>query len=690
VERALARLAERTARRRRAVAAAWLLLLVLAAPLASQQTSRLSGGGWDVPGSDSGQVKAALHEFPGHEGERFAVFVSGSAPGPVAAAVAQARTLLARERDLRVGTTVELAGGRAALVPAGYVGPSGSVYDYLTGLRARLVVDRPAASTRVVGEDALWSDFQAVSKRQLARAETIGFPFVVAVLLLAFGTLVAALAPLAIGAVAVTISGGAIFLLSGPFELSVYVSNVASMIGIGVSVDYSLFVVSRYRAALRAGAAPEEALPAALASAGTAVVFSGLTVLVSLASLFAVDVTAIRSMAVGAIVVVAVAVLCTVTLLPALLALAGARTERLRVPLGRRGSSDRWRAWSARIMRRPLAAFLLGAAAILVLASPLLAIDTRTGAFDQLPRGSEVRAATERLAAVAGAGVTGPVEAVVPDRRAAVRVVALADRLPGVEHVAAPLRSRDGTRWLVEIVPTGEPDSAQAQGVVRRLRATGVPGLRVGGVTAANADVNAAIFGQLWKMILFIVACALAVLTVLLRSVVLPLKAVVMNVLSVGASYGVLVAVFQWGWLDWSGYRSPGYVDTVVPVLLLGVAFGLSMDYEVFLLTRIRERFLADGDTRMAVAEGLAESAHTITAAALVMVVVFAAFAIAGPTSIKELGVGLAAAIAIDATVVRLVLVPSAMVLLGRWNWWLPRPPWRRSAGRASLPVQAQ
>jgi RND superfamily putative drug exporter len=660
------------ARRRRAVVAGWLLLLVLAAPLASRQTSRLSGGGWEVPGSGSVRVMAALRGFPGHEGERFAVFVTAPSASRAADAVTRARAVLVRDRELRVGTTLVLAGGRSALLPVGYIGRPGSVYAALTRLRVRIVSDRDGASTRVVGEDALWSDFQGVSKRQLARAEEIGLPFVAAVLLLAFGTLVAALAPLAIGVVAVTIAGAAIFLLAGPFELSVYVTNVASMIGIGVAVDYSLFVVSTYRASLRAGAAPEAALCDAMSSAGTAVVFSGVTVLCSLASLFLVDINAIRSLALGAIAVVTVAVLCTVTLLPALLALAGGRLERLRVPLRRRGAAGGWRRWSARVMRRPLLAFLLGVGAVLVLAAPLLALHTRAGAFDQLPRGSEVRAATEPLARVAGAGAAGPVEAVVPGRAAAFRVAAAARGLPGTARVVRPLRSRDGREWLVDVVPASEPDSTRAEDVVHDLRALHVAGLSVGGVSAADADLDHAVSGRLWTMILLVLGCSCGVLVVLLRSAILPLKAAVMNLLSVAAAYGMLVVVFQWGWLGWTGYRAPGYVDSIVPVLLLAVAFGLSMDYEVFLLTRIRERYLASGDTRDAVADGLADSAHTITAAALIMVVVFSAFAIAGATSIKELGVGLATAIAVDATIVRLLLVPAVMVLLGRCNWWLP------------------
>ena len=215
-------------------------------------------------------------------------------------------------------------------------------------------------------------------------------------------------------------------------------------------------------------------------------------------------------------------------------------------------------------------------------------------------------------------------------------------------------------------------ESSAARSVVHRIQEVAGPDATLGGSTVFDMDVTHAIFGGLWKMLLVILAACYVVLFVLLRSVLLPLKAVAMNLLSVGAAYGVLVAVFQWGWLDWTGYSSPGYVETIVPALVLAVTFGLSMDYEVFLLTRIRERWLEHGDNERAVAEGLTLSARIITSAALVMVAVFFAFVVAGAPSLKELGTGLGVAILLDATIVRLLIVPSAMRLLGQWNWWMP------------------
>jgi uncharacterized membrane protein YdfJ with MMPL/SSD domain len=689
VESALARLAGVVSRRRRVVVATWLVLLVAGGWFSLHQNDHLSGGGWEVPGSPSVRVVDALDEFPGVTPPAFMVLVTD--PQGLRAHLQRARRLADREPDVRAGRPIDLAGGKAAFLPLAYTGKTSSSIDEATRLR-HLLVD---AHTKVIGEPAIWSNFQTVSKEQLQRGESIGFPLILLILLAGFGTVAAAGAPVALGAVAVFLSGAVIYWLSRSFTISVYVTNMASMIGIGVAVDYSLFIVSRFRRELHDGATrglssrglrPEdEALRRAMASSGTAVVFSGATVAVSLAALFAIDVNALRSMAVGAIVVVSISVLASVTLLPALLAAAGMRIDRFRLPLpwntGEEGSDALWTRWARAVMRRPVTALVAGAAVMIVLATPLLAMKTFNRGLAELPANAEVRVATERAHALAGAGFASPVHVITPSAPTALaRRIA---RMPGVAAVGKPVRSSDATRWLLDVQLAVQPESQPARDVVHRIERAAGPGAVVGGSTVFDLDVQHAIFGGLWKMLLFILAACYVVLLVLLRSVVLPLKAVLMNLLSVGASYGVLVAVFQWGWLDWTGYGHPGYVDTIVPALVLAVTFGLSMDYEVFLLTRIRERWLAHGDNERAVTEGLVGSARTITSAAAVMVAVFAAFAVAGAPALKELGVGLAVAILLDATLVRLVIVPAAMRLLGDWNWWLPRPLERLLPARA-------
>jgi RND superfamily putative drug exporter len=467
---------------------------------------------------------------------------------------------------------------------------------------------------------------------------------------------------------------------------------MASMVGIGVAVDYSLFVLARYREEIHGGRAPNDARAAALATSGLAVLFSGLTVIVSLAGLFMVDNTALRSMALGAIVVVAVSMLAAATLLPVLIGVLGHRGYSrgrfalaaplvLRSWMPRRPGSTRraaprrrfWDRWTAAVTKRPVVSVAAAAAVLLALAIPALSLKTGDGALRQFPAGNETRAGFEAAARLQGPGASSPVKVIVPAAHSRAVAAAVA-RDPEVWGVAGPVRSRDGSHVLWLATPRHDAESAQAKALVERLRAQLPRDVLVGGNSAGQLDFDHTVWGSMWKIALFVLALSYVVLLVLLRSAILPLKAVVMNLLSVGAAYGVLVAVFQWGWLDgFLGFQSSGHIDTITPPLVLAVVFGLSMDYEVFLLSRIRERFNAHGDTKRAVAEGLAGSARTITSAALIMVGVFAVFVGTGVPSIKQLGLGNAVAIGVDATLVRLVLVPAAMELLGKWNWWMPR-----------------
>jgi RND superfamily putative drug exporter len=416
----------------------------------------------------------------------------------------------------------------------------------------------------------------------------------------------------------------------------------------------------------------------------------------------------------GAIIVVAVSILGAVTLLPVLMRLLGQRTyTRGRVALvvqllarswrtrGRRSGSthpdnrrpDFWQRWTERVTRRPVLAATASAAVLLVLAIPALSLEFGDGALRQFPRGNETRTGAELAAKRLGPGSAGPTEVVASlvngsaSSRGNVRAVRDyargLRRDPEVARVVPPQPSKDGRSVLFVATPRHDPESLQARALVERLRARADGGsalskraeIRVGGATASVDDFKNLVSGSMWKILLFVLAFSYLVLLVLLRSAFLPLKAVVMNLLSVAAAYGVLVAIFQYGWLDsLTGYHSLGYINTMTPPFLLAIVFGLSMDYEVFLLSRIRERYDATGDTKRSVAEGLKRSAATITSAALIMVAVFAVFAGTGVPSVKEIGLGLAVAIALDATLVRLVLVPATMEIMGKWNWWLPRP----------------
>jgi RND superfamily putative drug exporter len=472
---------------------------------------------------------------------------------------------------------------------------------------------------------------------------------------------------------------------------------MASMIGIGVAIDYSLFILARYREARAKGRDPVPARAEALATSGLAVTFSGLAVIVSLAGLWMVDNQALRSMALGAMTVVAVSILTATTLLPVLIAMLGDRV----LPGGivakilgifRRGGErpDReafWARWTRRVMARPWVAVIGVSSVLLFLAIPLLSIETGTQALGQFPKDSDVRIGNELASRQLGGGAD-PVQIVASfggagagpvDRPAVVGFVRTIEATPGVSSVAPPAYTGDSV--LIQATPSAPSESDGAIALVDRPRERVVPGAElsriatvdVGGETARSQDARDQISGSIWKIVLFVLALSFLVLMVMLRSLLLPLKAVLMNLLSIGAAFGILVAVFQWGWFDsLLGFESQGALDTINVPLIFAIVFGLSMDYEVFLMSRIRERYMQHGDNERAVAEGLSTSARTISSAALIMSSVFAVFVLTGVPSIKELGLGCAVAIALDATLVRLILVPAAMKLLGEWNWWMP------------------
>ena len=713
--RAFARsLAAFTGRHRRLVLVVWLALVVAAVPLAARQTENLTGGGFEVPGAQSAAVERAMQrDFEQRAGSDSVGAVLRAEPGVpaearaaavdrLAAAVAEVDTLAldpaAAERAKR-----ELGRAGLAIVPIQASADTSEQIDAAVELREALAPGEAVdgVTPYLVGQPAAWAGLQELTREDLEEAELTGFPIVALILVAVFGSLAAAALPLALGFAALIVTGAVIYLLSLQMEMSVFVTNMASMIGIGVAVDYSLFVLARYREEIARGLDPDAARAEALSTSGLAVAFSGMAVIVSLAGIWMVDNQALRSMALGAIVVVAIAIVAAVVLLPAVIGLLGHRVEgrgltdavrrRLRVGRPAQAAGARegfWHSWTARVMRRPWLSVACAAGALLLLASPVLSLQTRQGALSEFPRDHDVRVGVELVREATGGGAD-PVRVVAefgdePGAAQAARseLADLRSRLaadPAVAGVGEWAPNEAGTRALLDVFTVQAADTEETLAFVQRARAEIVPQsalagrANVGGEGARIWDVRDLITGSMGQILAFILGLSFVLLMLMLRSVLLPLKAVVMNLLSIGAAFGVLVAVFQWGWLDgFAGFESAGALDTINLPLIVAVVFGLSMDYEVFLLSRIRERYLAHGDNRRAVAGGLASSAPTISSAALIMTCVFAVFVLTGVPSIKELGVGLAIAIALDATVVRLVLVPAAMQLMGRWNWWLP------------------
>ncbi len=698
-------------RRRRWVLGAWVAVLVLTLPLAMRQTEHLTGGGFDVPGSQSQVVSEALEKDFGESADGIVVLLRaepGAGEAERAAAVDRVRTEVADldEVTLAPGAAAraqaQLARSDTAVLPLRSERSPDELVDSAVILREGLDpgTAEGGVTPYLAGQPTIWAGMQELSKEDLAKAEASGFPIVALILLVVFGSLAAAALPLVLGFVSVMVTGALIYFISLEMTTSVFVTNMASMIGIGVAIDYSLFILARYREERRAGRDCDEARAEALSTSGLAVAFSGLAVIVSLAGLWMVDNQALRSMALGAMTVVAVSILTATTLLPALIAMLGDRVmpggivakalSFVRRPFRRGGksSSDRaafWERWASTVMARPWTAVVAVSAVLLFLAAPILSLETGTEALGQFPKGSDVRVGNELAGEQLGGGAD-PVQIVASfdgagavDREAVAGFARTIETTPGVSTVAPPAFA--GESVLLKATPSTPSESDATVALVERLRDSVAPAaalseratVSVGGETARSQDARAQISGSMWKIVLFVLALSFVVLMLMLRSLLLPLKAVLMNLLSIGAAFGVVVAIFQWGWLDGLlGFESQGALDTINVPLIFTIVFGLSMDYEVFLMSRIRERYLEHGDNERAVAEGLATSARTISSAALIMSAVFAVFVLTGVPSIKELGLGCAIAIAIDATLVRLVLVPAAMKLMGEWNWWMP------------------
>ena len=703
MQRAALRLARLLERNWRLVAMLWLVIVVVSIPLALRQSEDLTGSGFDVPGSGSDRVRMAIkRDFPGAGQAQLAVVLvarKGAGPAALRAAVDRLGPRLADVPEVSVpvgakeGALRTLASGVAVVALRVGVGEDRAP-DVARELRERLVVgeERGGVVAHVIGLGAFVDATADVLENDLAAAERIGLPAVLLVLLAAFGSFAAASLPLALALVSVTITGGLIFLISQVLDVYLFATNLASLVGIGVAVDYTLFILVRYQEEVRSGHAPATARARALATSGLAVVFSGATVIASLGAIWTVNSSALRSLALGAILVVAVSVLASTTLLLPLLRLLGQRAWqpgrlhlRFRAAARRgHGSVSFWESWAERVARRPVTALGLSALCMLALAWPALALDIRSGILEQLPKENEARVGFERAANVTGPGAVGQalVLVSVPDGRGSSAAVELGRRIagdPGVAAVGPPLLSADGRAALLAVTPAADGESPSAKAMVERLRrgSAGDPGrgieVEVGGVPAAQLDYENQVRSSMWQLVLLVLVVCYLVLVALLRSLVVPLKAIVVNLLSVGAAYGVLVVVFQWGWFDGVlGLDSPGHIDPTVPPIVLALVFGLSMDYEIFLLSRIRERFETTGDSRTSVAEGLASSAGPITSAAAIMVAVFAAFVATGIPAIQMMGLGAAVAVALDATLVRLVLVPATMTLLADRNWWLP------------------
>jgi RND superfamily putative drug exporter len=553
----------------------------------------------------------------------------------------------------------------------------------------------PAFTVNVTGQRTVNHDFNKLSEDDLRSGELqFGLPAALIILLLVFGTVVAGLLPLLIALPSIVVALSFVAVLGHLFSLSIFTINMLTGMGLALGIDYSLFVVSRFREERGHGREKFDAISASAMTANRAVLFSGTTFVIAMFGMFIVPNSIMRSLAVGAILVGIVSVVASATLLPALLGVLGDRVDRLRIPIvGRRSleaANPEGRFWGAivrSVLRRPVLAVCLSVGVLLAAASPILGLHIGTSGPTLLPERFEARQGFETLHRYFPGATADPVEI----------VVAKGARQPSAERALAGLRtmlasdprfgpgqierSPNGEVTMLSVPVRGDPSGEAAVAAVRHLRSTTVPGafdntdaqVFVGGTTSENIDYFDSVIGPAPWVIAFVLGLTLVFLTVVFRSVVIAGTAVVLNLLSVGAAYGLLVLVFQDGFA--SGLLGFNHVDTIeawVPLFLFSVLFGLSMDYQVFLLSRIKERYDETGETTNAVTFGVASTARIITGAALIIVAVFAGFAAGELVMFQQMGFGVAAALLIDATIIRSVLLPATMHLLGRWNWYLP------------------
>jgi RND superfamily putative drug exporter len=559
--------------------------------------------------------------------------------------------------------------------------------------QAERILDAAAPARKAGLETAVGAYVgQQLSKPATETSEAIGLAAAVIILLFAFGTATAMMLPIVSAVIGLACALSIIRLLEHAIEVPGVASTLATMIGLGVGIDYALFIVTRHKLQLGEGMEIRESIARATATAGGAVVFAGFTVVIALCSLAFAGIPLVSTLGFTAAIAVVVAVSAATTLLPAMLGALGPHINSLRVKLGKTHPDDKephgWRRWAERVSEHPWTATIAALAVLIVLAIPLFQLDLGQNDISALPKETTSRQAYDSLNKGFGPGVNGPllIASEFTSPAEAKQVLPQLEKTIGgtddVKAVSEPSFDKQGTVAVFTVISKSEPWADETVELVENLRDTVVPqalhgskaNAYVGGQTAGYIDLASQISDKLPLMIAIVVALSFIVLLVAFRSLLVPIKAAAMNLLSVAAAYGIVTAVFQLGWgTSLIGLDHAIPIVSFVPLLMFAILFGLSMDYEVFLLTQMREHYKEYGDERRAVVEGLANTGRVITSAAAIMVCVFTSFVLSGNPVVKEFGVGLAVAIAIDSTLVRCLLVPAVMVLLGKRAWWLPR-----------------
>jgi putative drug exporter of the RND superfamily len=688
MHRVIRRIGDASARRPWVTIGAWAVAAAIVMGLAGT-----AGGSFAddlvAPGSQSEEAMQLLQErFPeAAGGSAMAVFAAPEgerlerhrpAIDAAVARIAEAEHVATVADPFTAGTVS--AYGRIGFAQIAFDRPSTELGPApLAAIADALAPARQAGIAAELGGDAAFIN----AETETSGAEAAGLLAALIVLVVAFGTIVAALVPIALTLVAVAAGLGGITLLANAMDVSSAAPTIAAMIGLGVGIDYALFIMARYREHRAAGQDNPTALSNAMGSAGSAVLLAGGTVVVAMAALVLTGLGFLASIGLSTLLVVLFAVATALTLLPALLSLLGNRIDAGRL-VGRRrpvrpAEDTAWWRFAHRVSGRPWPYLAVASMVLLALAAPALAMKTGFPDAGDDPTSTTHRRAYDLLAEGFGPGFNAPLLLVVDLRRPGVEaqtIPVLSERIaadPGIAMVGEPQTSPAGDTVVLPTIPTTAPADAETSGTLKRVRGLLPANVAVSGLTAMTDDLTEQLTDTLPIFVAAILAASFLLLMVVFRSIAVPLKAAVMNLLSIGGAYGVVVAVFQWGWLkDLFNLEETYLIVSPLPTIFFAVLFGLSMDYEVFLLSRIREAYDATGDNTESVARGTAATGRVITSAALIMTVVFLSF-VANPSAlVKMIGLGLSTAIVLDATIVRMVMVPATMALLGRANWWLP------------------
>ena len=665
------------------VLAIWLVIAVGLGFFAPRVETALSGAGWEATGSESVDVREiADSEFGGMSSSALMVVVQGQdglkAGQPAFdAKVDEVRSTLASSDDVTrvvVDPMWTSPDGTTLVVQAGAASDSNQMVRAADDLKEEIAaVSDETVTASLTGASGMWSDFNKANKDAMIQSELISWPVTLAIMLLAFGSLVAAGLPLMLTIIGLVAAAGSLYLGTQIADISIWALNFALMFALALGIDYALFIVYRFRGALTDSDGPLDAIETTMDTAGKAVFFSGLTVLISLSAVLLVPSPAFRSMAIGIMLSVLFVLAASMTLLPAVLGKIGPKVNSISLPWVKSGEhrSARFAKWGELLWRRPLVFGIPALIALLALAWPILSLDTGMPSIKVVPEDKQSREGYETLAATFGPGSPGTLQIVTPADSAG-EVVEVAGRDEGVAMVFPPMQGSGGNS-MVLAVPASDPSDPLVGQTIDRLREDLPPAALVGGAAAENFDLEDALASKTALVIGIVLVLGFLLLLVALRAPVIALLGVFTNLLAVGAAFGVAKLIFQDGNLSGLlGFESQGFLDAWAPVFFFAMIFAISMDYSVFLLSSAKEHFERSGDPREAMVGGIAHSGRVIFAAAAVMVAVFFTFALSGPLPPKEMGIILGVAVLLDALLVRLLLLPVLMRLVGKWAWWLP------------------